>query len=194
VCCSRLWGCTTAEQLDEAYAAEVAASYASMLAEAQHPDEAAQQAAQQQCQHYQQQLSKTAAWQIMMQVSAGAVQCGSMRLDLCPYGCTGCISDSCVSDASFDVGCAASLSSYAASLSQGACGTLMLYCQSKQRVLLVSSACVACSTPLPHDLPCCPKVSVAHSCCTVSLFRGSCLSLLHVLRSLLEFLPHNLPL
>jgi hypothetical protein len=68
-----LYGCTTTEQLDAAYAAEVAASYSGMLAQAQQPDEAAQQLVAKQWQHYQQQLSKTAVWNIMMRVSSSSV-------------------------------------------------------------------------------------------------------------------------
>jgi hypothetical protein len=41
-----------------------------MLAQVQQPDEAAQQLVAKQWQHYQQQLSKTAVWDIMMRVSS----------------------------------------------------------------------------------------------------------------------------
>lgn len=73
--CSRLFGCTTMEQLDAAYAAEVAASYSGMLAQVQQLDEAAQQRVAEQWQHYQQQLSKTAVWNIMMRVSSSSSVC-----------------------------------------------------------------------------------------------------------------------
>jgi hypothetical protein len=57
--------------LDAAFAAEVSASYSGMLAQVQQPDEATQQQVLEQHQHYQEQLSNTAVWEIMMRVRVG---------------------------------------------------------------------------------------------------------------------------